>query len=100
MRSSRYDVWMASLGPNERILRARKAGRITWAAFVREYRRELVMDGPIDSRSGTIKNHGQKFTLRLLRQIARRQAVTAMCLCAEDEEQCHRHVLKKLIQNA
>ena len=64
---------------------------------MREYRRELFMDGPIDTRSRTIKNHGQKFTLRLIKQLARAGRVTVMCHCAEDQQQCHRHELRKLI---
>jgi uncharacterized protein YeaO (DUF488 family) len=91
---------MPSLAPSERTLRLGQAGRISWAAFVREYRRELQMDGPIDSRSKTIKNHGQRFTLRLLRRLAKRQNVTVMCHCAEDQEQCHRHELKRLIESS
>jgi uncharacterized protein YeaO (DUF488 family) len=55
MPTNRYDVWMPSLGPSERLL---KKGRISWSQFIREYRRELFMDGPIDARSKTIKNHG------------------------------------------
>ena len=97
MRASRYHVWMPSLAPSERLLRSVQTGRIGWAAFAREYRRELFMDGPIDVRSRTIKNHGQKFTLRLLAQLGRRGDVTLMCHCAEDERQCHRHELRKLL---
>ena len=67
--TNRYDVWMPSLGPSERILKAYQAGRMTWAAFVREFREELFLAGPIDTRSRTIKNHGQKFTLRLLQEL-------------------------------
>jgi len=59
MPTTRYDVWMPSLGPSERLLAAVLTSRITWAAFLREYRRELNMDGPIDSRSKTIKNLGR-----------------------------------------
>src|SRR5262245_65863347 len=69
--ASRYDVWVPSLAPSERLLRNVQAGRITWPRFVREYRRELLLDGPIDTRSRTIKNHGQKFTLRLIEQLGR-----------------------------
>jgi uncharacterized protein YeaO (DUF488 family) len=36
-----YDVWMPSLGPSERLLRAGKAQKITWAKFSRQYRHEL-----------------------------------------------------------
>jgi uncharacterized protein YeaO (DUF488 family) len=98
MPANRYDVWMPSLGPTERLLKAVLAGRITWARFIREYRRELFMDGPIDGRSRTIKNHGQKFTLRLIKRLARTGTVTVMCHCAEDAANCHRFELRRLIR--
>lgn len=97
MSSDRYDVWMPSLGPSERPLRDVLGGQITWSQFLREFRRELVMDGPIDARSRTIKNHGQKFTLRLIARLARAGTVTIMCHCDEDTQQCHRHELARLI---
>jgi uncharacterized protein YeaO (DUF488 family) len=98
IRSARYDVWMPSLGPSERLLRRFQSGRMTWREFSQEYRRELFLDGPIDARSQSIKNHGQKFTLRLIQQLGRRQAVTLMCHCAEDEARCHRHELLRVLQ--
>ena len=94
---SRYDAWMPSLGPSERLLRSVQDGAISWARFAKEYRRELFLDGPIDARSRTIKNHGQKFTLRLIGNLARRGNVTLLCHCAEDQLQCHRHVLRTMI---
>jgi uncharacterized protein YeaO (DUF488 family) len=98
MPASRYDVWMPSLGPSERLLKSVLAGKVTWPRFLREYRRELFMDGPVDGRSRIIKNHGQKFTLRLLRRLSRSASVTLMCHCAEDERHCHRHELRRLVQ--
>jgi uncharacterized protein YeaO (DUF488 family) len=95
--ASRYDAWMANLGPSERLLGSFQDRGLSWAQFSREYRKELFLDGPIDKRSRTIKNHGQKFTLRLVKQLARRGRVTLMCHCAEDQLQCHRHVLRRLI---
>jgi uncharacterized protein YeaO (DUF488 family) len=97
MPTGRYDVWMPSLGPSERLLKAGQSGRVSWAQFSRDYRDELFMNGPIDSRSRTIKNHGQTFTLRLLKRLARSGHVTLMCHCAEDQDQCHRHLLRRLI---
>jgi uncharacterized protein YeaO (DUF488 family) len=94
---SRYDVWMPSLGPSERLLRRMQGGAISWPRFSKEYRDELLLDGPIDARSRTIKNHGQKFTLRLVGRLAQRGNVTLLCHCAEDERRCHRHVLRALI---
>jgi uncharacterized protein YeaO (DUF488 family) len=70
---------------------------VSWREFSRRYVAELFLDGPIDARSETIKNHGQKFTLRLIKHLARRGNVTLMCHCAEDQEQCHRHLLRAMI---
>jgi uncharacterized protein YeaO (DUF488 family) len=41
MPASRYDVWMPSLGPSERLLKSAQTGKIAWAEFAREYRAEL-----------------------------------------------------------
>ena len=68
--ASRYDVWMANLGPSDRLLRGVQNDRISWAQFSTAYRKELFLDGPSDKRSQTIKNHGQKFTLRLVKRLA------------------------------
>jgi uncharacterized protein YeaO (DUF488 family) len=99
MSKSRYHVWMASLGPSERLLRAIRLGRMSWARFAREYRAELLMSGRIDARSTTIKNHGQKFTLRLIGTLARMGPVTILCHCAEDQPRCHRYILRRLIMS-
>ena len=97
MPTTRYDVWMASLGPSQRLLDVAQAGKISWAHFSREYLKELFMDGPIDARSKTIKNHGQKFTLRLIKKLSRRGPVTLLCHCPETAAHCHRYVLRELI---
>jgi uncharacterized protein YeaO (DUF488 family) len=99
MPTTRYHVWMANLGPSEALLRAVHAGKITWAEFSRRYRKELFEGGTIDHRNRTIKNHGQKFTLRLIQKLAKRETVTVMCHCAEDEPPCHRHILQSVLQH-
>jgi len=98
MPASRYDVWMANLGPSEALLRAALTGRITWPEFGRRYRAELFEGGSIDRRNPTIKNHGQKFTLRLLQRLAKRETITLMCHCAEAEPHCHRHILQSILR--
>ena len=98
MPASRYDIWMPSLGPSERLLRQGQSSAVSRAWFAREYRKELFLDGPIDKRSRTIKNHGQKFTLRLIKRLARNGTVTLLCHCADDQPYCRRHVLRTLIQ--
>jgi uncharacterized protein YeaO (DUF488 family) len=96
--TDRYDVWMPSLGPSEELLRGILAGEITWAVFGKRYLDELFESGAIDQRNHTIKNHGQKFTLRLLNKLAASGTVTLLCHCPEEQKQCHRHLLQKLLQ--
>ena len=93
----RYDVWMANLGPSEQLRNDLLTRKITWPEFSRRYGKELREDGTIDLRNKVIKNHGQKFTLRLLQHLAQNQTVTLLCHCAEDEPHCHRHLLKALL---
>lgn len=94
----RYDVWMANLGPSEQLRNEFLAGKITWPVYSHRYRKELREGGRIDRRNKRIKNHGQKFTLRLLQHLAKNQTVTLLCHCAEDEQHCHRHLLKTLLE--
>jgi uncharacterized protein YeaO (DUF488 family) len=98
--ASKYDVWMPSLGPSEQLLKAVMGGAIEWKTFAKRYRDELHEDGPVDARCETIKNHGQKSTLRLLRALAAKQNVTLLCHCVEDAKECHRFLLAKEIEKA
>jgi len=95
--ASRCDVWMANLGPSQKLLAAMRSQKITWGEFGRRYRAELQESGSIDKRNPLIKNHGQKFTLRLLQELGRRGTVTLMCHCDEDQPHCHRHILSKVL---
>ena len=96
--ASRYDLWMANLGPSEKLLREFQSGSLGWGEFSRRYRKELLQSETIDQRNSTIKNHGQKFTLRLLQTVGKRTTLTLLCHCAEDEPHCHRHLLRKALE--
>ncbi|HEX4631402.1 MAG TPA: DUF488 family protein [Chthoniobacterales bacterium] len=96
--ADRFDVWMANLGPSEQLRDAILAGKISWSEYSRRYAKELLEPGGVDSRNERIKNHGQKFTLRLLQHLAGKQTITLLCHCAEDEQHCHRHLLKALLE--
>jgi len=96
--ADRFDVWMANLGPSEELRDAILRGRISWSEYSRRYFKELHEGGGVDARNRRIKNHGQKFTLRLLQHQARKQTITLLCHCAEDEPHCHRHLLKALLE--
>ena len=45
--ASRYDVWMANLGPSEALLRDFLAKRTSWPEFSRRYRKELMESGGV-----------------------------------------------------
>ena len=96
--SDRYDIWMANLGPSEELRDAILEGKITWQEYSRRYLAELRESDGIDCRNRQIKNHGQKFTLRLLQHLATKGTVTLLCHCAEEEQHCHRHLLKALLE--
>lgn len=98
MKKDRYDVWMPNLGPSERILKGMLADEISWGDFAREYRNEVLSSGEIDGKNRTIMNHGQKFTLRLIRELAERGNVTVMCHCATGEKHCHLRILEKILE--
>ena len=96
--ADRFDVWMANLGPSEKLRDAILAGKISWGEYRRRYLKELRESGGVDARNQRIKNHGQKFTLRLLQHLAKKQTVTLLCHCAEEERHCHRHLLKAALE--
>lgn len=96
--TDRYDVWMANLGPSERLLKSVLAEEISWREFSTRYREEMFAPAASDGDNATIKNHGQKFTLRLLAKLAEKENVTLLCHCAEDAKECHRFLLQKLIE--
>ena len=95
MRKSRYDLWLPSLGPSEDLLS--DFAKVGWPEFSRRYREELWLDGVVDERNLSSKNHGQKGLLRTLKYLSRRQRITLMCHCDEDAEHCHRHLLRKML---
>jgi uncharacterized protein YeaO (DUF488 family) len=96
----RYDVWMANLGPSEALLSDFLEGRITHAQFKARYRHEILDTDKDEPDNTVIKNHGQKFTLRLLKVLAEKGNVTLMCHCPEDSRTCHRHALRELVERA
>jgi uncharacterized protein YeaO (DUF488 family) len=101
MPKDRYDVWMANLGPSELLLRAYQRGEVSWREYTRRYKSEIGAESsPFDERNQTIKNLGQKFTLRLIEHLSRQGNVTLLCHCDEDETQCHRHLLKAMIDRS
>jgi uncharacterized protein YeaO (DUF488 family) len=94
---NRYDIWMANLGPSEKLLLDYRSQKITWGEFGRRYRKELKQSLSSDKANRRIKNYGQKFTLRLIQLLGKRGPVTLMCHCETSQKQCHTKNLKKIL---
>jgi hypothetical protein len=48
--------------------------------------KRLVINGNICRTYATIKNHGQKFTLRFIAKLAARENVTLLCHCVRGRD--------------
>ncbi len=80
-----YDVWLPNLAPTSELM---KLGRVAesekeWASFVRKYRSEMA--NPDNSR-----------ILDLLAALSHHANFSVGCYC-ENEERCHRSILRELL---
>jgi uncharacterized protein YeaO (DUF488 family) len=80
-----YDVWLPALAPSAPLVAAaqRAANDKAWLAFVRKYRAE--MNKPEPAR-----------VLDLLAALSRQTHFSVGCYC-ENEQRCHRSVLRQLL---
>lgn len=98
LTADHYDLWMPNLAPSESLLHDFLDQRIDWREFSRSFKAELrASSAAFDEANPYIKNHGQKFTLRLLQKLAETRDITLMCHCEEDEPHCHRHILAEIL---
>ena len=100
LRKSIYNIWMANLGPSELLLKDFQNDKINWYEFSKKYKEELLGLNEKDTPNKTIKNRGQKFTLRLIKHLAKKQPITLMCHCDTGSKECHLRILKELINKA
>jgi len=80
IRKDRVDRWLRELGPVVPLLRAFRAGKVTWP----EYRRRYLAG---------LRRPEAAARLREVRQAARRGPVTLLCGCP-DPKRCHRTLLR------
>jgi len=73
---------MREVAPSVELLRDWKAGKISWAEYEARYNKEM------SSQTEKIKD---------LAQQSRDNTITLLCFEKEDNPCCHRHLLKKLI---
>ena len=80
-----YDVWFPNLAPAVETMKLGQAAQTPaqWAAFTKKYRAEMA--APESSR-----------TIELLAMLSRQTNFSVGCYC-ENEEHCHRSVLRKLL---
>jgi uncharacterized protein YeaO (DUF488 family) len=80
-----YDVWLPNLAPSQELVAAARTARTerSWAAFIRKYRAE--MNRPEAAR-----------VLDVLAALSKTADFSMGCYC-EDENRCHRSVLRQLL---
>jgi uncharacterized protein YeaO (DUF488 family) len=80
-----YDVWFPNLAPSVATMKFAQAAETPaqWASFRRKYRAEMA--APANAR-----------TIELLAKLSHQTNFSVGCYC-EDEEHCHRSVLKALL---
>ncbi len=83
IRGEKVEAWEKRLAPSAELVKEWKTNRIAWNEFTRRYREEMK---------------GQTEVLEEWRLKARRQTVTLLCGCRE-EETCHRSLLARIISN-
>ena len=83
-----YDVWYPNLAPSKETVRLGQEAEtpVQWRAFVRKYRAEMA--APDTAR-----------TIELLAALSRQTNFSVGCYC-EEEEHCHRSVLRELLEEA
>ena len=83
-----YDVWFPSLAPSAATLKLGQGATTPakWAAFVRKYRAEMAAPG-------------NAHAIALLAALSHQGSFSVGCYC-EDEQRCHRSVLRELLAAA
>jgi len=74
--------WLKELGPSEELLDGWNKKRIKWPEYEKRYFKEM---------------ESQKESIRILAERAKKETITLLCKEPTDEE-CHRRLLKELIE--
>ena len=84
IRKEAVDEWEKELGPSRPLIDEFHKGRIDWQQFAARYQAEMAEKGDLLAR---------------VREMSQQGTVTLLCSCA-DENQCHRSLLKGLIEGS
>ena len=85
-RLAYFDVWMPLLAPSAELVAAYRAGDLSFRIFASRYRTAM-------------KTTEARQVIRLLAATARVVPVRLGCFC-EDEQRCHRSILRQLVMGA
>ncbi|MDR5694653.1 MAG: DUF488 family protein [Armatimonadota bacterium] len=80
-----FHAWYKELGTAPELIKAWKGKRLRWEEFARRYEAQIEADPQAQAR------------VEELARRARSETITLLCTC-EDEEYCHRSVLKRIIE--
>lgn len=85
VKKEKVDVWYKDLGTSKQLIKAWKAGRVTWPQFKKRYIADL-------------KEERKQALVQELAKRAKRERITLLCGC-RDPTVCHRSILKEQIEN-
>jgi len=83
VKKEKIDAWYRGLATSKELIKAWKAGKVTWPQFKKRYIADL-------------KHEDKQQLIRELAQRAKTQRVTLLCGC-RDPNKCHRTLLKEQI---
>lgn len=83
-RGLALSTWYSNLTPSRELLLAWKSESISWEAYTKRYSEEMAEQGK---------------DVRELAKKASEETITLICLKPKDDPHCHRHMLKKLIED-
>jgi len=85
VKKQKIDAWYKDLGTSKELIKAWKAGKMTWPQFKKRYIADL-------------KEEHKQVLIHELAQRAEKERVTLLCGC-RDPNTCHRSILKEQIEN-
>lgn len=77
------EAWLKELAPSKELLMDWKTEKITWQEYEKRYLKEMS---------------AQKEKINILSEKTRHGTITLLCFEKEENPYCHRHLLKKLIE--
>jgi uncharacterized protein YeaO (DUF488 family) len=84
VRKESVDLWIKGVGTNRELIGEWKAGKVTRAKYEKRYYHDM-------------KGEAQQKLVREIAGYAREGPITLLCSC-RDPNQCHRSLLKKLVE--